>query len=191
MKWKVFQMPLLLKAVTVSCNCKLKILKTVMFRNVVLIFLLTILISCSDRNDRNKPETLIEANGSMKSKETQIDTTIHLDYFYSFPPNYGLQGDYYTYDTTLLSAKKYIFLSDLTDSAIIKIRGTDIHLSNKGSKKLSENRVQDVWEGEGYTVTLTLKVVKEDDEKLYCTGTLEVWNKNSKSVFKVQGYSIA
>ena len=57
-----------------------------------------------------------------------FDSIFKLDYFKTMPKKFGLQGDYYTYDTTKITNDKYIFISDLTDIAVIKINGKDIYL---------------------------------------------------------------
>src|SRR5215831_13049720 len=60
----------------------------------------------------------------------KIDTSqIKLDFFDSIPETISTKmGGFYTYDTTKLSKNKYIFLTDLTSYAVIRVNGRDVYV---------------------------------------------------------------
>jgi hypothetical protein len=52
---------------------------------------------------------------------SQLDTTFKLGFFQKIPDTIDGCGEYFTYDTSRVSKGRYIFLSNLTEFAIVKI----------------------------------------------------------------------
>jgi hypothetical protein len=117
------------------------------------------------------------------------DTTSNLDYFTSFPDIIDGCSSYFTYDSIKIESKKYIFLSDFADLALIKIAGKELYLYRDSleSKELSERRTIEVFKGGGFKAILNTKIVKTIDELNYYTGTLEVVGDKFKVRYKVHG----
>ncbi|MDE3237139.1 MAG: hypothetical protein KGO81_14400 [Bacteroidota bacterium] len=84
---------------------------------------------------------------------------------------------------------KYIFLSNLTDFAIIKINGRDVYLNKDTaeSKEINDKNYIAVYKGQGYKAKLTVKEEKASDEGGFYSGTLEITNDKMKVIFKVHG----
>jgi hypothetical protein len=151
---------------------------------IFLFFSIFLVFACSYIST-NKEKTVIESIDSKKECK--------LDFFDLMPPKYGLSGDFYTYDTVDISPNKYIFISDLTESAIIKINEVEIHLKidQVNSKPRENDYFEEVWKGNGIIVILKLRIVKEDDEELYCRGKLEISTKKTIIEFNIHGSSVA
>lgn len=178
-----------------------------MIKYCTLIFLLTSLVACNSSRDANqqaiikeevKPLALYERdtlpNGNIRFRPnytlTPIDTSaIQLTFFATIPETIPGARELYTYDTTKLASKRYIFLSDLTEYAIVKNNGKDIYLKKQYEKceMLSDNTFKDVFAGNGYTINLTHKKVKHKNGKTYEKGTLEIGNAKHKAVINIHG----
>jgi hypothetical protein len=150
-----------------------------------LIFLLPAILILAARG--NIPERV------KNSKEfiSLSDTTLRLEYFKKIPDTIDGCGDFYTYDTTKLAKNKYIFVSNLTDFAIIKIKGARIvlKLDSLESKAPSDDHFTSVYKGKGYKAILKVNRVKAYDEGGLYKGTLEIISGGSKTIFKVHGES--
>lgn len=171
-----------------------------LFRLLVFILVMLNLNSCFD-NKQPKPKTIpfpTDTSNNLKIRKenftisNKIDTSsFKVDFFSQLPNSISeSNGEFYTYDTTKLSDKQYIFLSDLVTFAVVKINGIDIYLRKDYQKsiELSKNTFQDVYLGNGYTVLLTFHLIKHlDDGVSYNEGTLEVRNSKYKISFKVHG----
>ena len=142
--------------------------------------------ACTNYKDKTQDNHI---NESSKRNICKIDSTFKLDYFKTMPKKFGFQGDYYTYDTTKISNDKYIFISDLTDIAVMKINGKDIYLKSDtlNDKPRINDLFQESWKGNGYEVLLKSKVVNDKDEEIDCVGTLEVKTEKYKRIFKIHG----
>ncbi|MDB5276157.1 MAG: hypothetical protein JWR61_1112 [Ferruginibacter sp.] len=173
-----------------------------LFRLFALMLVLSNLIACFD-NKQPKPKTVIipvDTSNNLKIRKqnftvlNKIDTSsFSVDFFTQLPSSISdSSGEFYTYDTTKLIDKKYIFLSDLATFAVVKINGAEIYLVKDYQKSVetSKNTFRDVYLGNGYTVLLTLHLIKYlGDGKSYNGGKLEVQNSKYKLSFKVHGNS--
>ena len=83
---------------------------------ILLVFGILLMFACG-HVQTNKEQTVIES--------IDLKKECTLEFFNPMPPKYGLSGDFYTYDTTEISPDKYIFISDFTESAVIKIKVGD------------------------------------------------------------------
>lgn len=149
-----------------------------------------ILTACSNTSE-NKDN--LDGNKSSAQIRNKIENrSIKLDFFQEIPNKFGLQGDYYTYDTTKITNQTYIFISDLTDIAVIRINGKDIylHTDSLNDTPRKNNTFQESWKGNGYQVLLKLQIVKDLDEEVYCKGILEIISKDMKQKFKIHGHTI-
>jgi len=123
------------------------------------------------------------------------DTKLTLDFIYPFPFGYG-GGDFFTYDTTAIIPNKFpnrfIFISNLMDSAVIRIKGKDVYLIKDTINSIArrqDDTWQEVWKGKGYTIILKMKVLKDEDESIYSKGILEIITTKFRKKFKVHGNS--
>ncbi len=118
-----------------------------------------------------------------------VDTTFKLDFFREIPDTIDGCGEYFTYDTSRVSKKRYIFLSNLTEFAIIKINGRDIYLKRDPieSKEINEKSYIAVYKGHDYKAVLKIKQTKTYDEGGFYSGTLQIIGRNINTTFKVHG----
>lgn len=137
----------------------------------------------NDQATENIPKT-----SSVKTK-TAGTAGFKLDFFTAIPGDIDGCGEFFTYDTCTVDDQHYIFLSDMGDMAIIRIRGKDVQLKkNKKQSKVINDRISvDVYNGGGYKVTLRKKEEKMVDELYEYTGTLQVTGKKLKVTYKVHG----
>jgi hypothetical protein len=159
------------------------------------LILLTILILTSCSNGDTSSDNLQKAD-TIKADTTKpvvavsnVDTTFKLDFFKPLPDTIDGCGEYFTYDTSKMANDKYIFLSNLTDFAIIKIKGKDLYL-NKDTTESKENNDKSyiaVYKGQGYKAVLTIKQTKTYDEGGFYSGTLQIIGDKIKATFKVHG----
>jgi hypothetical protein len=178
-----------------------------MTRLCSLIFIPFFTIACNSHKDpkqipfnkRDTPSTpLYErdtlANNSIRLRPnyslTKIDTSnIKLAFFDTIPETISSMGEFYSYDTTKIANNKYIFLTNLTDYAIIRVNGKDVYLLKDHDKclALSENTFKDVFSGNGFTVIFTHKGIDHNNGTSYETGTLEIKNSKYQAIFKIHG----
>jgi hypothetical protein len=117
------------------------------------------------------------------------DTTFKLDFFREIPDTIDGCGEYFTYDTSRISKNRYIFLSNLTEFAIIKINNRNIYLKRDSleSKEINDKSYIAVYKGHDYKVVLKIKQTKTYDEGGSYSGTLQIIGKNINTTFKVHG----
>ena len=134
------------------------------------------------------------ANGHVKlrpkySLHKTVTTDIELTFFDTVPETISNTGEFYSYDTTKLAAGKYIFLTNLTEFAILKNKGRDVYLKKEHDKclQLSENEFKDVFSGNGFTAILIHNKIEHKDGATYEKGTLEIQNSSHQRIFKVHG----
>ena len=67
-------------------------------------------------------------------------------------------GDYYTYDTTKAIEGRYIFLSNMSEFAIIKVNGETIFLTRDTTQQeeLDEHRLREVYRSKELKLTLSV-----------------------------------
>ena len=98
-------------------------------------------------------------------------------------------GEFFTYDTTQLANDRYIFLCNLTDFAIIRIKGKEFYLKidSTESDQTNDKSYIALYKGHGYKVILSIERVKTYDEGGLYTGTLSILGEKMRRTFKVQG----
>lgn len=146
-----------------------------------------VLISCSF-NRRNKKETTV--------CDSRTVPNVRLEFFNEFPDVFKNNGgDMYTYDSVKLDDKKYIFLSNLSGMAAVKIDGCEIYLKPDSSQFTVRKNdfCQEVWVGKDVQIVLKLKKVRnfeeDEGEGFYLEGVLELKAKNKIRKIKIHGYS--
>jgi hypothetical protein len=119
----------------------------------------------------------------------QGNTAFKLDFFNKIPDTIDGCGEYFTYDTSRVSKDRYIFLSNLTEFAIIKINGRDIYLKKDPveSKEINAKNYIAVYKGHDYKAVLKIKQTKAYDEGGAYSGTLQIIGKKINTTFKVHG----
>lgn len=127
---------------------------------------------------------MILANGQQNSEIVKPDFINHI------PQDIEGCTGLYTFDTTNLKKKAYIIETDLRQTAFIKINGKLIKLKLLSNKNLPGENYKSSYTGEGYTVILITKTVKQIDvEKSLDSGTLEINKGKEKIKIKVHGIS--
>lgn len=156
---------------------------------LLVIFILTSCSHADTTTDTSKADTSKTDTAKSRISAHDVDTTFKLDFFKSLPDTIDGCGEYFTYDTSKVSRDKYIFLSNLSDFAIIKINGKDIYLNKDTteSKEINDKSYIAVYRGQGYKAVLTVKKTKNYDEGGFYSGTLQIVGDNFKAIFKVHG----
>jgi hypothetical protein len=154
-----------------------------------LTFVITVLtlISCTNADTTTGNSQRIDTGTDVVTGS--VEPTFKLDFFKALPDTIDGCGEYFTYDTTKVADDKYIFLSNLSDFAIIKINGKELYLSKDTteSKETSDKSYIAVYKGQGYKAILTIKQTEAYDEGGFYTGTLQIIGDKVKATFKVHG----
>jgi len=96
----------------------------------------------------------------------------------------------FTFDITDLKKKAFIIETDLRQTAYIKMNGKLIKLKLLNNKTLPGETYKSTYTGEGYTVILISKTIRQIDvEKSLDSGTLEIIKDKQKIKVKVHGIS--
>jgi hypothetical protein len=142
--------------------------------------------STSKTNKKNKD--------TRETKKTKPNTPappagFRLDFLKSIPGSVDGCGEFFTYDTCKMTEEKYIFLSDMGDMAMIRIKGKDVVLkkSARESKQINAISSVEVYYAVGYKVVLRKKEEKVVDQFYEYSGTLQITGKKIKTTFKVRG----
>ena len=147
-----------------------------------------LLTNCTS-NDSTKTtaaNTKDSIQGNLPGSPNNVN--LKLDYFESLPDTINGCGEYFTYDSTEFK-KKYIFLSNLSQFAIIKIDGKEIYLTKDSiaSKVTNDDSYVAVYKGEGYRVVLTMKQTEAYDEGGFYAGTLLIITADKTESFNIHG----
>lgn len=154
---------------------------------------LLILASCTNQDTAKEraqnDDTINTGIDTQAVSFPPIDTTFKPDFFDAIPDTIDGCGEYFTYDTIQEAKDKYIFLSNLTGFAIIKVRGNFIFLDKDTaeSKEINSKSYIAVYRGQGYKAVLKVKQVKAYDEGGFYSGTLEIISDKKKITYKVHG----
>jgi hypothetical protein len=168
-------------------------MKKIVFALSIIVFL----ASCAGNDQANetpsKGSTKTKTAKKEKGKST-TNTTVpaggfKLDFIKSIPGSIDGCGEFFTYDTCKLKDEKYIFLSDMGEMAIIKIKGKDIILkkNKRESKQINAISAVEVYYAVGYKVVLRKKEEKVVDHFYEYSGTLQITGKKIKTTIKVRG----
>lgn len=167
--------------------------------------LLTLLVftqcSSSDQANENTPKGASAKNKTAKKDTAKKDTikkekssttntdAPRLDFIKSIPGSVDGCGEFFTYDSCKLKDEKYVFLSDMGDQAVIRIKGKDINLkkNRRETKQINVINSIEVYYAVGYKVVLRKKEEKVVDNYYEYSGTLQITGKKLKVTFKVRG----
>ncbi|HEX6429551.1 MAG TPA: hypothetical protein VF008_17785 [Niastella sp.] len=174
-----------------------------MKRLVTVLLTLLVFTHCSSSDQANETPS---KGSSAKNKTAKKDTAKkdstkkekasitdnggpRLDFIKSIPGSVDGCGEFFTYDSCKLKDEKYIFLSDMGDMAIIRIKGKDITLkkSARESKHINAISSVEVYYAIGYKVVLRKKEEKVVDQFYEYSGTLQISGKKIKVTYKVRG----
>lgn len=154
---------------------------------------LLLLAACTNRQSPSPPEKgMAPAADSPTTQAPAValpDTKFRPGFFTSFPDTIDGCSSYFTYDTTAMEKGSYIFLSNYSDLALIKVGGKDIYLHKdpKESRNRGEEEGRDVYRGEGYTITLDMKKIRSIEEVIYYTGSLRITGNGIDVQYRVHG----
>ncbi|MFI5205411.1 MAG: hypothetical protein ACHQVK_00565 [Candidatus Paceibacterales bacterium] len=164
-----------------------------MTRQTLILLSCLIFTSCinNDRVEKNsqKKDTLRKVISNQIAVTSQVDTAFKLDFFSAIPDTISGCGEYFTYDTNLVTNDRYIFISNLTEFAIIKINGKDIYLKRDTieSQEINNNSYIAVYKNQNYKAVLNIKKTKSYDEGGLYSGTLQLISDKINTLFKVRG----
>jgi len=157
---------------------------------VATILAVAVLAACTSNEKKgNKiPPASKETATIKEGTSARGSANFKLDYFKAVPDTIDGCGEYITYDTTTLK-DKYIFLSNLSDFAIIKVNGQDIYLTRDSvaSKTINDKNYIAVYKGHGYRAILTVRETETYDEGGFYKGTLQIFSDKTFVMFKVKG----
>lgn len=169
-------------------------------KKIVFAFLVVLQITGCAGNDQSN-ESSSKGSKTKDSKKGKANTTntttttatkapnAPLDFIKSIPGSVDGCGEFFTYDSLKLKDEKYIFLSDMGDMAMIRIKGKDIVLkkSTRESKQINAISAVEVYYAVGYKVVLRKKEEKEVDRFYEYSGTIQITGKKMKTTIKVRG----
>jgi hypothetical protein len=155
------------------------------------------IISCSYNTKNDKMASISDSLSRTSSKlKTENLHDIKLEYFVGLPTVFSNGGgNMLTFDSVKLDDKKYIFLSNLSGMAVVKLNGREIYLKPDSTQftSIKEDYYQEVWIGSGIQIILKLKIVKDfeedEGEGSYLEGVLELITKNSIRKILIHGYT--
>lgn len=168
-----------------------------MTRLIPVFLSLFLLTNCSGSDQANEgtPKSGTSKTKTTKKEKVVATTTttgstgLRPEFIKSIPGSIDGCGEFFTFDSCKLTDEKYIFLSDMGDLAIIRIKGKDIQLkkSTLESKQLNAISAVDVYYAVGYKVVLRKKEEKVANDLTTYSGTLQITSKKIKTTFKVRG----
>ncbi|MRX41528.1 hypothetical protein GJU43_19770 [Flavobacterium sp. LC2016-23] len=138
------------------------------------------------KNNQTSHQTAISSE-----KKSNKNLEIKLDLFKTVPDTIDGCGEYYTLESENDNSKNYIFLSNLSNFAIIKVSGKNVFLQKDSinSKEISKDEYLEIYSGNGFKATLKIKVIKKYDEGGFYKGTLKINNKEKETDYKIKGES--
>lgn len=153
---------------------------------------LLLLAACTNRQSPSPAEKGTATADSTTTGAPAIappDTTFRPGFFTSFPDTIDGCSSYFTYDTTAMEKGRYIFLSNYSDLALIKVGDKDIYLHKdlQASRNRGAEEGIDVYRGEGYTVSLEMKKIRSMEEVIYYTGLLRITGNGINVQYRVHG----
>lgn len=164
-------------------------------KTITLYILGLILISACRQVDNKR--AIVTQRDSVKSSdvtelsnEIKIDSDLKPDFIVPLKLFGFGGGGYFTFDTTEIARRKYIFLTSLNeDSAVIKIKGKEIYLlpDSINSKKRNKDFYQEAWRGNGLSIILKITISNESGDEVNGKGTMEIINSTSKVKYNVHG----
>lgn len=153
-----------------------------MKKRLLYLLVLIILFSCSEHT-KSKDKQI--------GKSTAKNVDFKLDVFNSVPDTIDGCGEYFRLENENENSDNFIFLSNFTSFAIIKVDGNNVFLEvdSLNSKKISKDEYLKIYIGKEYKAILKTKLIEQYDEGGYYEGTLKISNKNSEIEYKVKGES--
>jgi hypothetical protein len=120
--------------------------------------------------------------------DAQPTVPTKLSYFKTTPSIIDGCEEDYTYDTTSLKRKQYIFITNLQGSAFIRVKGKTISLHRASQFQPAENMHKEIYKGNGYTIIIVTKEGHQiGDEGNYEKGVLEVKHGSEDVTYKIHG----
>jgi hypothetical protein len=120
----------------------------------------------------------------------QKNQPIKLDFFNKIPSQIDGCSGLYTYDSTSLEKEKYIIVTDLQETAFIRVGGKQITLKRTSNTELSKDSHRSVYKGMGYTLVLTKKTLKQSGDEVWIEGgSVEISQGQTKVTIKIHGES--
>ena|ERR1700739_4055278 len=96
----------------------------------------------------------------------------------------------YTFDTIPTGKNKFVFSSDLMETADINIDGKDVYLKHNTNYVTNDTQYVHVWTSDLWTVEIKTHSVKQTcDECSYNKGTMTIKSGNKIKVIKIHGES--
>lgn len=155
-----------------------------MIKTFIFSFVIITLFSCN----KNARTEMLEGNQTLKPNK---NLEVKLDFFKTVPDTIDGCGEYFTIESEKDDSENYIFLSNLSSFAIIKVNGKNVILEKDTikSKEISKKEFLEIYRGNGYEATLKTKVIKQYDEGAFCKGTLNINDSKKETEYKIKGSS--
>src|SRR5258705_8637226 len=141
-----------------------------MIKLISIFFSFFIFSSCTNDDRIGKFSQNKDTLNAIVSKQiasgSQVDTAFKLDLFDAIPDTINECGEYFTHDTIAVTSERYIFLSNFTEFAIIKINGKNIYLKKDTieSKIINNKSYIAVYKSQDYKAVLKVNKTKSYDE---------------------------
>lgn len=151
-----------------------------------------ILAGCTNTGTTDNPDKKGAARTDIAGPAVaDADTRLIPGFFNAIPDTIDGCGEYFTFDTCRLADNRYIFLSNISEFAIIRIEGKDIYLNKDTveSRDMPDKSYIAIYEGHGYKAVLNVILTKKYDEGGFYLGALQITGDKIKATFKVHGTS--
>ncbi len=152
------------------------------------VFFLIIASACNDDDASPQPGAI---DSVVLVDEAVPAINLELDVFEAIPDTIDGCGDFYTYDSIPPKDNRYVFLSNMTDFAVMKIEGREIYLkkNERESREITPAHFISVFEGEGYKAILEARITEQYDEGGFYKGKLQIISQDQKVIYNVHGQS--
>jgi len=159
-------------------------------KKLLTLYLLGLLILSCKKNEKADLKVK-DSNFDSIEKTSSSVSDLKLDVFKTIPDSLYGCGEYFTLENEKDESVNYIFISNLTDFAIIKVKNKNIFLEKDTlkSKESSNGIFNEEYSGNGYKAILKTKLIKEYDEGGLYKGTLKILKNNKEKVFNIKGES--
>ncbi|MET0637375.1 MAG: hypothetical protein ABWZ25_15195 [Chitinophagaceae bacterium] len=156
-----------------------------------LFFIMVLSCGHSDKKPRNE----VIKKDSFQAKNTAVgrDSFLNVTAFTSIPDTIDGCGDFYMLNSEDIESGNYIFLSNMSEVAIMIIdRDTAfLNIDTTKSRELGGDGIfNDVFRGsDGLTVELKVKMFDEYEEGAFFKGELIIHKGSRRRVYKIHGQS--
>jgi hypothetical protein len=149
---------------------------------------------CSNANhDKLSKEdtTYSQRDTAIVKDNTQLPVkSIALNTISPIPDTIDGCGDYYMYDSVDIASKEYIFLSRMSEIAVISLNSEILYLNiDTLASETTKSFIRDVYTGNNIKAILNVRKTAQYEEGAYYKGQLIIIKGSERKIFKVHGTS--